>query len=552
MTRAGRIISVLTILVLTTLWGPNLFAEDPPETAPEADTSQTTPPENPATDGGTPATSAESSPRPLSLAASVLAAREFEKELRRKLQQTVTYKLEEQPLDTIIAHLQTELGIPIRLDVPSLEDSGIVSDEPISGHYVGLSAGRFLNRCFEDLDLTWYIADESVVVTTLDAADERLIARSFDVSSLLKWLERTPANQNRDRFGLSNTVAGLGFSGPPLTPQAELSNILMTMAPGIWEDIDGSGGSISGTGGLFTVSQSYQTMETVDGLLQVLHHVSSRPHQPAVWFVEESGYGAQASRPVLAKLRQKMTLEVQEAGLKDVMAHLAERTDIPINLDVVSIEDNGIVTDEPITLTVTASLQSILATALQDLDLIHAPRDNGLFVTTIDEMNEQLVTALYDVRDLLGGDLVTATSLTDTIMQETDGLWDDIDGQGGSVMEVGGLMLVRQTMRTHTEIELLVQELRDHTSPRSQAIVATAPEQPTPVTQFYLVGTAEEGESLKEALITFVYPDKWEANGGTGIMQEVGSTLVVRQTPDVHKAIAAFLSELDGKRPAAD
>jgi len=243
---------------------------------------------------------------------------------------------------------------------------------------------------------------------------------------------------------------------------------------------------------------------------------------------------------------------VQEAGLKDVMAHLAERTDIPINLDVVSIEDNGIVTDEPITLTVTASLQSILATALQDLDLIHAPRDNGLFVTTIDEMNEQLVTALYDVRDLLGGDLVTATSLTDTIMQETDGLWDDIDGQGGSVMEVGGLMLVRQTMRTHTEIELLVQELRDHTSPRSQAIVATAPEQPTPVTQFYLVGTAEEGESLKEALITFVYPDKWEANGGTGIMQEVGSTLVVRQTPDVHKAIAAFLSELDGKRPAAD
>jgi len=543
-------ISVLTILILTTSWGPHLSAEEPPADTSQPDASQQTPPEKPTVaEGGVP--SVEPGPQPLSLAAAVMASREVEKELRRKLQQTVTLKLEEQPLDTIIAHLQTELGIPIRLDVLSMEESGVLSDETISGHYVDLSAGRFLNRCFEDLDLTWYIADESVVITTIDEANERLIARSFDVSSLLKWLERTPTNQDRDRFGLSNTAPALGFSGAPLTPAAELSDVLMTMTSGLWEDVDGSGGSVSAMGGLFTISQTYHSMETVERLIQVLHHVSSRSHEPAVWFVEESGYGAQSSRPVLAKLQQKTTLDAADAPLEDVLDKLARDAGIVINLDIVSLEESGVLPDEPINLKATGSLQSILSAVLQDLRLTHTARDNGLFVTTIDIMHEQLVTAVYDVRDLLKDDLITASELTGTIMQETDGLWEDTDGSGGGVIEARGLLLVRQTMQTHTEIELLLQELRDHSSPRSKATIATKPVQPEPLTKFYRVGTAEEVESLKEALITFVYPDKWEANGGTGIMQEAGSALVVRQTPEVQKAIAEFLAELNhesGKR----
>ena len=46
------------------------------------------------------------------------------------------------------------------------------------------------------------------------------------------------------------------------------------------------------------------------------------------------------------------------------------------------------------------------------------------------------------------------------------------------------------------------------------------------------------------ALTSFVFPDKWETNGGDGVMVEVGSRLVIRQTSEVHKVIAEFIREL--------
>ena len=63
-------------------------------------------------------------------------------------------------------------------------------------------------------------------------------------------------------------------------------------------------------------------------------------------------------------------------------------------------------------------------------------------------------------------------------------------------------------------------------------------------TRFYNAESKEDVEALMTALTNFVFPDTWETNGGEGVMVEVGSKLVVRQTSEVHKAIAEFNSEL--------
>jgi hypothetical protein len=63
-------------------------------------------------------------------------------------------------------------------------------------------------------------------------------------------------------------------------------------------------------------------------------------------------------------------------------------------------------------------------------------------------------------------------------------------------------------------------------------------------TRFYKAESKEDVESLMTALTNFVFPDTWETNGGEGVMVEVGSKLVIRQTPEVHRAIAEFNREL--------
>ena len=63
-------------------------------------------------------------------------------------------------------------------------------------------------------------------------------------------------------------------------------------------------------------------------------------------------------------------------------------------------------------------------------------------------------------------------------------------------------------------------------------------------TRFYHAESKEDVEALMTALTSFVFPGTWETDGGEGVMVQVGAKLVIRQTPEVHKAIAEFIREL--------
>lgn len=508
--------------------------------------------------------------QPLSLAGPLLARRQIEQELMAGTRQRMSLNLIEQPLGSLMRHLQSETGIPMRLDVLALDENGILFDEPISGRYDDLALGRILSRCIEPLDLTWVIRNEAVVVTTMDAAFQTHVSRSFNVSDLLKWTEQNLKSPKRDRFGRTDVLAPsrTGLSGVPLRSQAQgkLADVLTLTGPGNWEETDGEGGTISFNGGVVTIRQTSHTLDFAGKLLHLLDHVAARPHAPGMWYVEESGFAAPANRKVVLQLQEKMTVKFEDVPLADAVMFLGDEAGMVVNLDVQSLHDEGIGTDEPINLSMTASFDSILTTMLRDLQLVHLPRDNSLFVTTLVGASDYQVTAVCDIRDLVSSKLVDAESLIDTVMQETNGRWEDLDGEGGVVHEVGGLLLVRQELRTMAEIEVLLHDLRERSPLRAPAVANTnsepepnskpepdsEPETVDAVTRFYRMQPTQEVDALREAIISFVFPDRWESNGGTGFMQEVGTTLVVRQTPEVHKAIAEFLAELDGKRPTVD
>ncbi len=55
----------------------------------------------------------------------------------------------------------------------------------------------------------------------------------------------------------------------------------------------------------------------------------------------------------------------------------------------------------------------------------------------------------------------------------------------------------------------------------------------------------EEGNSVADLLMDYVATDTWEDNGGTGTIREIGSTLLVHQTAEVHAELVEFLQALN-------
>ena len=492
-------------------------------------------------------------PRPLSLAMPILASRKVEAELRWSMaNQRISLDVTDQPLVDLVRHLAKKSGVPMRLDRIGLEKSGILPDEPITARYVDLPIGRVLNRCLEDLDATWLVRDETVLIVTDDTAPATRQMKLIEVSRLLGWIQQNTALVDRDRFGRIADVVGRRLRSSAATTiraERELADIVTLFGSGFWQTqpggIRGRSGSVSFSGGVAVIRQTPGSLNVATRLVELLQHVTTHPHQPTVWYVEEKGFGTPASLRVVTKLQQKTTIDCVDTPLEDFIDLVRRESGVRIHLDIVSLEEAGILVDEPVTLReTTASFHSILSTVLGDLDLVHLPRDNGLFVTTADLGFGYHVSAVFDVRDLVSPDRIPRLSLLGAIMRETSGQWEDTD-PGGVLQEIGGLLLVRQNLETLIEVELLLHDLRDAASHRAQAPdESNHPLTPPNDTRFYRLDAAEQVDALREAIISFVFPDRWETNGGTGFMRAVGTTLVVRQSPEVHKAIAEFIAEL--------
>jgi hypothetical protein len=109
----------------------------------------------------------------------------------------------ETPLRDVIARLKQELGIPIQLDMKALEDAGVDRDTPVTKDLSGISLRSALRLLLGDIDLTYLIKDEVLLITTKDKAGENLFIRCY---AMPPW---TPVDSSLID-ALQNTVGGPG------------------------------------------------------------------------------------------------------------------------------------------------------------------------------------------------------------------------------------------------------------------------------------------------------------------------------------------------------
>jgi hypothetical protein len=90
------------------------------------------------------------------------------------------------PLEEVINLLQDEYGIPIQLDIPALEATGLDPGEKITANLHNISLRSALQLMLKRLQLTYFIQDEVLLITTPEEAEAHLATCVYNVGGFIE------------------------------------------------------------------------------------------------------------------------------------------------------------------------------------------------------------------------------------------------------------------------------------------------------------------------------------------------------------------------------
>lgn len=162
-------------------------------------------------------------------------------------------KFTERPLADVLSKLAEQSSVQIYLDQKALTDAGVGSDTPITRWIKGLSLREALKLLLDELELTYVIRNELLMVTSKTEAENMLTTRVYPVFDLLA----PPRGAPTDR--------------PPLNFQSLIDNITSNIQSNTWDDVGGPGSIQPFTSaGALVISQTNQAHEEITEFLKAL------------------------------------------------------------------------------------------------------------------------------------------------------------------------------------------------------------------------------------------------------------------------------------------
>ena len=433
------------------------------------------------------------------------------------LKRTIHFNFSDTPLVDVLEYVSSQVQVSSLLDVVAVEDAGLSVDEPIDfsseaddeqdayAETNKMRVDQFLDLVLDKFEMTWYVDEGILHVTTIEVASERLINRSYDLGPF--------------------RTAGID--------PGTLLEIVMQESDGLWEEVDGFGGGIVIVGDVMTIRQTYQTQREIRQMLKALLQRGT----------PEFGTYSAEYLACLSTLQKPVSVNFANTPLSDVIEFLSRSTKSRIFIDTVSLEEEGLQVDEPVGFTMNGqSLATTLRLMLAPLELTTDIRSGEIFVTTIEMANEHLHSVVYDIRKIH-----EPQELVDAVMFLTDGNWEQVDGLGGTLsVTENGLLIVRQTDSVHRQIASI---LNLHNGQPSKT--GTRPVKRTLETRFYRV-PSETAEDLITALPSFVAPDTWQIAGSSDSPKNTEAAGTIRKVAVGQKAVQLPGPETASLEPATE
>ena len=161
--------------------------------------------------------------------------------------------------------------------------------------------------------------------------------------------------------------------------------------------------------------------------------------------------------------------DFNERPLSEVIEYLKDRHGIAVQLDEKSLADAGVTRDTPVSKSVKGiSLRSALRLLLRDLTLTYLIKDDVLMITTPEKADEELITRVYPVIDLvlpldategMDPDFDSMIDLITSTVRPTS--WEEVGGPGSiRPLDTKMSIVISQTQEVHEEINDLLGQLR--------------------------------------------------------------------------------------------
>lgn len=365
-----------------------------------------------------------------------------ERRILAALDEPANLDVVEMPLKDVVLYLVERHGIPLILMADKLDEASVGLDVPITKSFKDISLRSVLRLMLKDLELTYCLRDEALLLTTPEDAESQERTVAYPVQDLTK---------DADGFFDVDSLAEL---------------VPACIKPDAWGDGNG-GGPTALSDGWLLVEQTDYVHEQVAALLAVMRrnlasedHAATQPINP--WTEVES--------KLRAALEQPIDLDFQNVPLKDVVIHLQELLGIPIVLSLKKLEEAAVSADTPITHKLAKkSARDHLQLLLKQVALDFLVRDEVLQITTPEDVEFQLDTRIYDTRQLIAATGISADDLVNLIESSVQPQSWDSSGGPGSVKPFRNLLIVSHIERVHEEIEKLLAKLSKRTSTSNPA-----------------------------------------------------------------------------------
>ncbi len=308
----------------------------------------------------------------------------------------------------------------VLFDVDRLDAEGISDDSPIVPGSPDEPLCLVLDRQGER-GVHWYFESNIVRLTSRSGLEEHRTTEVVDLS---------------DRVADDEQVEVIARA------------IMATIERDSWDEVGGYG-VLRTAGRALVVTQHPLAHRKIRGLLEAL-----RGDSPMT-YVDDL--------PTHESLRRALAADVSIDGvdleLAEAIDRLGKAAGVTIELDLESLDLEGVSSDTPVTLQLNDTpLETVAKGLLPSADVTIIPRHGRLVLTSRDDAQRELALAVFDVSDLVSDESAT-DALRDLIVAQRGEPWWDYGGLGEITSPLPGRLVIAADDKTLREVERLIAQL---------------------------------------------------------------------------------------------
>ncbi len=136
-----------------------------------------------------------------------------EQKIFQQLEAETKIQFIDTPLEEVVGYLKQLHGIEIQIDNRALEDVGLSTDTPVTRNIEGISLRSALRLMLKELDLTYIVANEVLMITTPEEAESELITKVYPVADLVLPVSAQIGTLGGGGNGVNGGGGGFGGGG---------------------------------------------------------------------------------------------------------------------------------------------------------------------------------------------------------------------------------------------------------------------------------------------------------------------------------------------------